>query len=75
MSELTDRIMSEIESDPRLDAKAISLDVQPQGLFNRRKLLKINGIVESAAHRDRILQIVKKQTGNRCTIADQLVVG
>ena len=75
MSELSDRIMSEIESDPRIDAKAISLDVHSQGLFKTRKLLKINGIVASAAERDRILQIAKRQTGDRCRIADQLIVG
>jgi hypothetical protein len=63
MSNLTDRIMSEIESGPRIDAKAISLDVQSQGLFKKRKIVKING------------QIVKRQTGDRYDIADKLVVG
>jgi hypothetical protein len=55
--------MSEIESGPRIDAKAISLDVQSQGLFKKRKIVKING------------QIVKRQTGDRYDIADKLVVG
>ena len=75
MTELTDTIMSEIESDPGIDAKSISLAIQSQGLFKKRKILRINGIVDSPKEKDLILQIVRKQAGNRYDIANKLVVG
>ena len=75
MSDLTDTIMSEIESDPEIDAKSISLAEQSQGLFNKRKILRINGIVDSRGENERILQIVRKHAGNRYDIANRLIVG
>jgi len=74
MSELIDKIMSEIESDPGIDAKTISLDVLSQGFLKKRKILKINGMVESAAEKNKILKIVKRQTSDDYDIADKLIV-
>ena len=75
MTDLTDTIMSEMESDPEIDTKSISLAVQSQGLFKKRKVLRVNGIVDSCREKDRILQIVRKQAGDRYEIANELVVG
>ncbi len=74
MTELTDTIMSEIESDPAIDAKSISLAVESGGIFKRRKILKINGIVDSPKEKDRILQIVRRQASDRYDIASKLIV-
>ena len=75
MSDLTDTIMSEIESDPEIDAKSISLAVQSQGLFKKRKILRINGIVDSRSENERVLEIARKHAGNRYDIANRLIVG
>jgi len=72
--EILDKIMSEIESDPEIDPKAISLDVLSQGFIKKREILKMNGIVDSAGEKDRMLQIARMQMGYRCDIADKLVV-
>jgi hypothetical protein len=74
MVEPVDKIMSEIESDPEIDAKEISLDVLSKGLFRKRKILRINGMVESVNEKTRILQIVKRQTGGIYDISDMIVV-
>jgi hypothetical protein len=74
MTNLIDKIMSEIESDPRIDAKEISLDLTTKGFLGRRRILKVNGMVESRAEKDRVLEIVKKEAGNNYDVSDKLVV-
>jgi hypothetical protein len=74
MLDLIDKIISEIESDPRIDAREISLDITSKGFLKKRKTLNINGMMESNIEKDRVLEIVKKQAGNNYDVADKLVI-
>ena len=74
MTDIIDRIMAEIESDPTIDAKEISLDISAQGFLRRRRLLNVNGMVRSTAEKARIVGIVQRQAGNAYDVTDKLVV-
>jgi hypothetical protein len=66
--------MSEIESDPRIDAREISLDMASKGFLKKSRTLKINGMVESIGEKNRILEIVKKHSGDNYEVADRIVI-
>jgi hypothetical protein len=74
MQDLIDKITSEIESDPRIDAREISFDIRSKGFLKKSRTLKINGMVESAAEKDKVLEIVKKYTGKDYDVADRIVI-
>ncbi len=74
MTNLIDKIMSEIESDPRIDAREISLDIRSKGLLRRKRTLNVIGMVESKDERDKVLEIARRQAGTDYEITDNLVV-
>ena len=74
MMDLIDKIMSEIESDPRINAREINLDITSRGFLKKRKTLKVYGMLGSNAEKDRVLEIVKKNAGNNYDVADKLVI-
>lgn len=74
MAELIDKIMAEIESDPTINAKEINLDIQSKGFLKRRRLLNVNGMVESTAERDAIIKLVQRQAGDNYDVVNKLVV-
>ena len=74
MADIVDRIMAEFESDPTINAKSLNLVVASKGFLKRRKILNIYGTTESAAEKDRAMQIVKRQAGDNYDVADKIVV-
>ncbi len=74
MKELIDQVMAEIEADPTINAKEINLDVQSKGFLKRRKLLNVNGMVDSAAEMESVLRIVQRQAGDNYDVVNKLVV-
>jgi hypothetical protein len=71
---IVDTIMSEIEADPTIDAKEVNIVITSKGFLKRRKTLNVFAEVQSAAERNRILEIVKKQAGSGINVADKIVV-
>jgi hypothetical protein len=74
MADIIDKIMAEIESDPTIDAREISLDISSKGFLKRRRLLNVNGMVQSTAEKARIVGIVQRQAGDSYDVTDKLVV-
>jgi hypothetical protein len=72
--EIVDKIMSEIESDPTIDAKEVNLVMTSKGFLKRRKILNVYGEVQSAAEKKRLLEIVKRQVGSTFDVEDKIVV-
>ncbi len=54
---IVDKIMSEIEADPTIDAKELNLVITSKGFLKRRKTLNVYGEVQSTAERSRVLEI------------------
>ncbi len=71
---IVDKIMSEIEADPTIDAKELNLVITSKGFLKRRKTLNVYGEVQSTAERSRVLEIVKRRAGNSFDVADKIVV-
>jgi hypothetical protein len=74
MSDITDKIMAEFESDPIIQAKTLNLVVASKGFLHRRKTLNIFGTAESEAEKERAIQIVLRQAGDNYDVADKIVV-
>ena len=74
MSDVTDAIMKEIESDPIIRATDILLDLESKGLFKKRKTLHIRGAVHSLDQKGRMVKIAQRHAGGLCEVVDHLVV-
>jgi hypothetical protein len=74
MAELIDKIMAEIDSDPTISAKEITLDIQSKGFLKRTKILNINGLATSVAERDAIMKLVQHHAGDNYEVVNKLVV-
>jgi hypothetical protein len=74
MADLINKIMAEIESDPTINAKEINLDITSKGFLKRRMIINVNGAVESAAEKDRVMKIVQREAGDNYDVIDKLVV-
>ena len=74
MADIIGKIMAEIESDPTLNAKDISLDMTSKGFLKRRKTLNVHGTVGSTAEKDRVMKIVQREAGDNYDISDKLAV-
>ncbi len=74
MSDIIDKIMAELESDPLIQVKSLNLVVDTRGFLNRRKVLSVFGTAETSGEKDRALKIVQKQAGEKYEVADKIVV-
>jgi DNA polymerase III delta subunit len=74
MSDVTQAIMREIESDPTINATDILLDLESKGLFKKRKTLHIRGAVHSVDQKGKVVQIAQRHAGDECEVVDHLVV-
>ena len=74
MADIIDKIMAEFESDPMIHAKSLNLVVGSKGFLKRRKTLNVFGTTESAAEKDRAMEIVRRQAGDAYDVEDKIVV-
>lgn len=74
MVDIIAKIMAEIESDPTVNAKDISLEMTSKGFLKRRKILNVHGSVKSTAEKDRVMKIVQREAGDNYDIADKLAI-
>ena len=74
MSDITDKIMAELETDPLIHAKSLNLVLGSKGFLKRRKILTVFGTAESPGEKDRALKIVQRQVGDNFDIEDKVVV-
>jgi hypothetical protein len=74
MSDIIDKIMAELESDPMIHAKSLNLVLGSRGFLSRRKILNVFGMAETSGEKDRALKIVQRQAGDNYDIADKIVV-
>jgi hypothetical protein len=74
MTDITDKIMAEFESDPTINAKSLNLVMTSRGFLKRRRILNVYGTVESATEKDRAMKIVQRQAGDNYDVEDKIVV-
>jgi hypothetical protein len=68
-------LMDELESDPLIDTKGISIQLRPKGFLRRKKAIHILGTINSEEAKNKVTQIAEKHAGDAYTVINELVVG
>lgn len=67
-------IMDELESDPSIDTRGISIRIKPGGILKRRKAIQISGTVNSEEAKEKVTRIAEKHVGDNYYVINDLVV-
>ncbi|HTZ50053.1 MAG TPA: hypothetical protein VMF68_00250 [Spirochaetia bacterium] len=75
MEDITAAILSDMERmDPDFVARDVGLEVLPRGLFEKRKHLRIFGVVHSDDEKRLLLRTAREYAGETYEIQDELKV-
>jgi hypothetical protein len=75
MEEITAAILNEVErSDPDFIARDVGIEVLPKGLFERRKRLRLFGVVHSEQEKNLVLNAARGHAGSSYEVVDELRV-
>jgi hypothetical protein len=75
MEDITAAIMNEIErSDPQFIARDVGIEVYPKALFEKKKHLRVFGVVHSEEEKNLVLRVAQDHAGNSYDIVDELRV-
>ena len=75
MGDVARTIQSTIEDDPFINAPSVNVEVKKgKGLFNRRKVIHINGTVHSEEAKKRANDVAKKWAGDTYDLVNELKV-
>ncbi len=75
MQEITAAILQEVQqADPDFVARDVGIEVQPKGLFEKRKHLRVFGVVHSEREKSVVLSVARDHAGSIYDIVDELRV-
>ena len=75
MEDITAAILNEVErANPAFIARDVGIEVLPKGLFERRKRLRLFGVVHSAEEKSLVLNAAKDHAGSVYEVVDELRV-
>lgn len=75
MEDVTAAILNEVEkSDPDFIARDVGIEVLPRGLFERRKRLRLFGVVHSEREKNLVLTAARGHAGDAYEVVDELRV-
>jgi hypothetical protein len=75
MEEITTAILQQVErADPDFVARDVGIDVLPRGLFEKKKHLRLFGVVRSEKERDIVLSVARDRAGDAYDVVDELRV-
>ncbi|MCK4516297.1 MAG: hypothetical protein KAU31_13630 [Spirochaetaceae bacterium] len=72
MSDIDIVIRREIEDDPSVQAKALTVEVRRKGLFPRRFYVHVGGTVQTEQERGRIDQIAHHHAGDVYRVVNEV---
>lgn len=74
MAELNQIIMSEVEASG-IDASDLGIEIKKaKGLFNRRKVLEVFGVVRTEADHQAVLRVASRHAGDNYDVGDSVTV-
>jgi hypothetical protein len=73
MSDIQNIIMRDIESDPTIDSKGITIDIQAKG-FRRRKKIRLIGSVNSEIDMKKVIRKVEHFAGDNYDVENDLII-
>jgi hypothetical protein len=75
MADITAAILQEVQhEDPDFVARDVGIEVQPKGLFEKRKHLRLFGVVRSEWEKSIVLSVARGQAGDSYDVVDELRV-
>ncbi len=73
MQDITAAILDEVERiDPDFIARDIGIEVLPKGLFERRKRLRLFGVVHSEEEKNLVLNTARDHAGTSYEVVDEI---
>ena len=72
MSDIDTMIRRDIEDDPSIQAKALTVEFRHKGLFPRRRMVHVGGIVQTEHEKSRIDQIAHHHAGDAYTVVNEV---
>ena len=75
MEDVTAVIMDEVErTDPNFIARDVGIEVSPKGLFEKKKHLRVFGVVHSMEEKNLVLKVAQSHAGDSYDVVDELRV-
>jgi len=75
MEDITAAILNEVErTDPDFIARDVGIEVLPKGLFEKRKRLRLFGVVHSEEEKNIVLDVARSHAGTGYEVVDELRV-
>jgi hypothetical protein len=66
--------MRDIEADPTLDSKKITVELTATGFLKKRKIISLIGSVKSETEKKKAMQIVVHFAGDNYDVANNLII-
>ena len=75
MEDVTAGIMNEIErTDPDFIARDVGIEISPKGIFEKKKHLRLFGVVHSEKEKSLVLKVARSHAGDSYDVVDELRV-
>ncbi len=74
MEDVIAGIMHEVERDPDFIARDVGIEVNPKGLFEKKKHLRLFGVVYSEKVKSLVLKVAHSYAGDSYDVVDELRV-
>ena len=73
MADIQEVIMRDIDADPTIDSKKLSIEVKTTGFLKKRKIIRLTGNVKSNAEKEKAMQIVVHFAGDNYEVENNLI--
>ena len=74
MSDIQQVTMRDIEDDPAIDSKEITIEIQATGFLKKRKIIRLVGSVKSETEKEKAMRIAVHFAGDNYDVANHLIV-
>lgn len=74
MADIQNMIMRDIEDDPTITAKGITVEIQSRGFLKKTKTVRLVGSVNTEAEKKKAKQIAVHFAGDNYDVIDDLTV-
>ena len=72
MSDIDTMIRRDIEDDPSIQVKALTVELRRKGLLPRRRFVHVGGTVQTEREKSRIDQIARHHAGDAYTVVNEV---
>ena len=73
MLDIQNTIMRDIETDPTIDSKGITIEIQTKG-FRKRKKIRLIGSVNSEIDMKKVVRMVEHFAGDNYDVENNLII-